>query len=151
MTIVLPNSIEWVQAVLARWKLGAVPQPLSARLPDAEFEALLELRPRALIVGRDDPRGEITQRASGFHARSGAVRRRAARGGVAGVEVDGVGRQHRRPKLIEAGGDSRFPAAAGYPLGRAGGRRQPGLGAAEPQHRLHHVRRSGWCRATTWC
>ena len=33
VTIVMPNSIEWVQAVLAAWKLGAVPQPLSARLP----------------------------------------------------------------------------------------------------------------------
>ncbi len=30
VTIVLPNSIEWVQAALAAWKLGAVPQPLSA-------------------------------------------------------------------------------------------------------------------------
>lgn len=34
VTVVLPNSIEWVQAVLATWKLGAVPQPLSPRLPD---------------------------------------------------------------------------------------------------------------------
>ena len=39
VTIVLPNSIEWVQAVLATWKLGATPTPLSARLPDAELEA----------------------------------------------------------------------------------------------------------------
>ena len=38
VTIVLPNSIEWIQAALAAWKLGAVPQPLSARLPDAELE-----------------------------------------------------------------------------------------------------------------
>jgi bile acid-coenzyme A ligase len=59
VTIVLPNSIEWIQAALAAWKLGAVPQPLSARLPDAELEGLLELKPRALLVGRDDPRGVI--------------------------------------------------------------------------------------------
>jgi bile acid-coenzyme A ligase len=59
VTIVLPNSIEWVQAVLAAWKLGAVPQPLSARLPDAELEGLLELKQRALLVGRNDPRGVI--------------------------------------------------------------------------------------------
>ena len=37
VTIVLPNSIQWIQAALAAWKLGAVPQPLSARLPDAEL------------------------------------------------------------------------------------------------------------------
>jgi bile acid-coenzyme A ligase len=59
VTIVLPNSIEWIQAALAAWKLGAVPQPLSARLPDAELEGLLELKPRALLVGRDDPPGVI--------------------------------------------------------------------------------------------
>lgn len=45
VTISLPNSIGWVQAVLATWKLGAVPQPLSARLPDAEFAGILALRP----------------------------------------------------------------------------------------------------------
>jgi bile acid-coenzyme A ligase len=31
VAVVLDNSIEWVQAVLAAWKLGAVPQPLSPR------------------------------------------------------------------------------------------------------------------------
>src|SRR5271156_6920490 len=38
VTIVLPNSVEWVQAVVACWKLGAVPQPLSARLPAAQLQ-----------------------------------------------------------------------------------------------------------------
>jgi acyl-CoA synthetase (AMP-forming)/AMP-acid ligase II len=55
VTIALPNSIEWVQAAVACWKLGAVPQPLSPRLPDAEFEGLLQLKPRALLVGRSSP------------------------------------------------------------------------------------------------
>ena len=53
VTIVLPNSIEWIQAAVACWKLGAVPQPLSARLPDAELQGLVELRPPALLVGRE--------------------------------------------------------------------------------------------------
>ena len=44
VTIVLSNSAEWVQAVLATWTLGAVPQPLSARLPEAELHALLAQR-----------------------------------------------------------------------------------------------------------
>src|SRR5262245_39494010 len=60
VTIVLPNSIQWAQSVLAAWKLGATPQPLSARLPDAELEALLDLQPQALIVGREDPRGKTS-------------------------------------------------------------------------------------------
>ena len=71
VTIVLPNSIEWMQAALAAWKLGAVPQPLSARLPDAELEGLLELKPRALLVGRTDPRGVIPSVPGDFTPDSG--------------------------------------------------------------------------------
>src|SRR5277367_6590323 len=44
VTIVLPNCVECVEAMVACWKLGAVPQPLSPRLPDAELQGLLELR-----------------------------------------------------------------------------------------------------------
>ena len=62
----MPNSIEWAQAVLAAWKLGAVPQPLSARLPDVELAALLQLRPPALLVGRDDPNGVTPSLAGDF-------------------------------------------------------------------------------------
>ena len=123
----MPNSIEWIQAVVACWKLGAVPQPLSARLPDVEFEGILDLKPRALIVGRADPRGVIPSVPMDFvpdPALSDAplpeavspVWKSMTSGGSTG-----------RPKLIEAGGDSRLPAAIGYPLGMAGGRRQPAV------------------------
>lgn len=115
VTIVLPNSLEWVYSVVACWKLGAVPQPLSARLPDAELAALLELRRPALLVGRPDPTGITTTAtadlASGFSAAPlpeavSPAWKSMASGGSTG-----------RPKLIEAGGDSRVPAAIGYPLG----------------------------------
>ena len=33
VTIGLPNSIEFYEATIATWKLGAVPQPVSAKLP----------------------------------------------------------------------------------------------------------------------
>jgi bile acid-coenzyme A ligase len=115
VTIALPNSIEWVQAAVACWKLGAVPQPLSPRLPDAEFEGLLELRPRALLVGRSSP--GIPSIATDFvpdpalsdGALPDAVSpcwKSLASGGSTG-----------RPKLIEAGGDGRVPPAIGYPMG----------------------------------
>src|SRR6201994_919745 len=42
VTILLPNSVEFVQAAVACWKLGAVPQTLSPRLPDAELAGLLD-------------------------------------------------------------------------------------------------------------
>src|SRR6202167_5470245 len=66
VTMVLPNSIEWIQAAVACWKLGAVPQPLSARLPDAELAGLLELRPPTLLVGGEDPRAQIPSVPLGF-------------------------------------------------------------------------------------
>lgn len=117
VTIVMPNSIEWVQAVLATWKLGAIPQPLSARLPDRELAGLLALRQPSLLVGRDDPNGKSRSIAGDYtpdptlsaaaHAESvSPVWKSMSSGGSTG-----------RPKLIEAGGDSRLPAAAGYALG----------------------------------
>jgi bile acid-coenzyme A ligase len=117
VTIVLPSSIEWAQAVLASWKLGAVPQPLSARLPDAELAAILELRPPALVVGRADPNGKSPSVAGDFTP-GRAVSDEALPEMVSPVwKAMGSGGSTGRPKLIEAGGDSRFPAAAGYPLG----------------------------------
>ncbi|MDT5064190.1 MAG: bile acid-coenzyme ligase [Mycobacterium sp.] len=117
VTIVMPNSIEWAQAVLATWKLGATPTPLSARLPEPELTALLDLRPPALLVGRDDPNGQFPSLPMDFTPDPALsdgplpemvspVWKSMASGGSTG-----------RPKLIEAGGDSRFPPAAGYPLG----------------------------------
>ncbi|QZT63107.1 AMP-binding protein [Mycolicibacterium austroafricanum] len=115
VTIVLPNSLDWAYSVLACWKLGAVPQPLSARLPDAELAALLELRRPALLVGRPDPTGVTPDVAvelaaefpdSALPEAVSPVWKSMASGGSTG-----------RPKLIEAGNDSRVPPAIGYPLG----------------------------------
>jgi bile acid-coenzyme A ligase len=51
VTIALPNCIEFYVVCLATWKLGATPQPISARLPVAERRAIVELADPALIVG----------------------------------------------------------------------------------------------------
>ncbi len=115
VTIVLPNSVEWIQAAVACWKLGAVPQPLSARLPDAELQGLLDLRPPALLVGRDHP--EISSVPVGF-VPDPALSDAALPEAVSPVwKAMGSGGSTGRPKLIESGGDSRIPAAIGYPLG----------------------------------
>jgi bile acid-coenzyme A ligase len=121
VSIAMPNSIEWIQALIACWKLGAVPQPLSARLPDAEFVGILDLKPRALIVGRPDPRSTTPSVPMDFVpdvALSDAplpeavspVWKSMTSGGSTG-----------RPKLIDAGGDSRVPALIGFPLGMVEG------------------------------
>jgi bile acid-coenzyme A ligase len=51
VTIALPNSVEFLEAVVAVWKLGATPQPVSWRLPAREREAIVELADPALVVG----------------------------------------------------------------------------------------------------
>lgn len=51
VTIALPNSIGFLEAAIAAWKLGAVPQPVSNRLPDRERQAIVELADSALVLG----------------------------------------------------------------------------------------------------
>ncbi|GAA0636343.1 AMP-binding protein [Kutzneria viridogrisea] len=53
VTIGLPNSIDFYVTVLACWKLGVVPQPISPRLPATERQAIVELANSALVVGAD--------------------------------------------------------------------------------------------------
>nr|WP_222132215.1 AMP-binding protein [Pseudonocardia sp. C8] len=53
VSIALPNTVHHLECSVAAWKLGAVPQPLSARLPDAERAAVLEVARPALVVGSD--------------------------------------------------------------------------------------------------
>lgn len=57
VSIALPNGIGHVECSLAAWKLGAVPQPLSHRLPGPELAALVELADPALVVGLEPADG----------------------------------------------------------------------------------------------
>jgi bile acid-coenzyme A ligase len=51
VTIALPNGIEFFEASFATWKLGATPQPVSAKLPRFEREQIVELGNPSLVVG----------------------------------------------------------------------------------------------------
>jgi bile acid-coenzyme A ligase len=51
VTIGLANGAAFYAAVLGAWKLGAVPQPVSAKLPAAELAALVEIAAPPLVVG----------------------------------------------------------------------------------------------------
>jgi bile acid-coenzyme A ligase len=53
VTLALPNSVEWFIAVVAAWKLGAIPQPVSARLPRRELEAVVALADPVVVLGVD--------------------------------------------------------------------------------------------------
>ncbi|REE75691.1 bile acid-coenzyme A ligase [Rhodococcus wratislaviensis] len=57
VSIALPNSIRHLESSIAAWKLGAIPQPLSHRLPRDEMERILEVADPALVVGLEPPNG----------------------------------------------------------------------------------------------
>lgn len=50
VTIGLPNSVEFIEACWAAWKLGATPQPVSFRLPRAELQAIVDLADPPLVI-----------------------------------------------------------------------------------------------------
>ncbi|MCC6920514.1 MAG: AMP-binding protein [Alphaproteobacteria bacterium] len=51
LTIALPNSIGFVEACYGAWKVGAVPQPVSSRLPQSELKAIADLADGPVVVG----------------------------------------------------------------------------------------------------
>ncbi|MBW2244179.1 MAG: AMP-binding protein [Deltaproteobacteria bacterium] len=59
--IALPNSVEFIAATFAVWKLGAVPAPLSARLPEAEQREIVALADPRLVLGVEE--GTYSERA----------------------------------------------------------------------------------------
>ncbi len=68
VTIALPNSIEFVEACYAVWKLGAVPQPVSGKLPNIERDAIIEVAASSLVVGVNDDLPNTRVIPAGFDA-----------------------------------------------------------------------------------
>ena len=50
LTIALPNSIGFIEACYAAWKIGAIPQPVSWRLPLAEMKAIADLANSPVVI-----------------------------------------------------------------------------------------------------
>jgi bile acid-coenzyme A ligase len=51
LTIALPNGIGFIEAFYAAWKIGAVPQPVSWRLPLTEMKAIIDLANSPVAIG----------------------------------------------------------------------------------------------------
>jgi bile acid-coenzyme A ligase len=72
VTLSVPNSFLFVEAVFAIWKCGGVPNPVSWRLPAHELRAIVELAEPKLVVGAsaellpDYPRVDADVDASSF-------------------------------------------------------------------------------------
>jgi len=54
VTVALPNGIEFFESCFAIWKLGATPQPVSAKLPKFERDQIIEIGSPKLVVGVPD-------------------------------------------------------------------------------------------------
>ena len=50
VTLALPNGLELVEACIAAWKLGAVPNPISPRMPPPERARIVERAAPALVL-----------------------------------------------------------------------------------------------------
>lgn len=99
-TIALPNGADLVIACLAVWKLGAIPNPVSHRLPAAERASIVERADPVLVIGVDEETGRRCvpadlpvddHSADPLPARTSPNERALASGGSTGV-----------PKLIVA-------------------------------------------------
>src|SRR4029450_1102374 len=53
VTVALPNSIDWFVAYLGCWKIGAVPQPVSAKLPPRELAEIVALAESRVVFGAE--------------------------------------------------------------------------------------------------
>jgi len=51
VTIALTNSIAFFESAFAVWKLGATPQPVSAKLPGRELDEIVKLADSKIVVG----------------------------------------------------------------------------------------------------
>ncbi len=58
VTVGAPNGHEFYELIFAIWKLGAIPNNVSSKLPPAEMRAIVELAKPRLIVGEANARIE---------------------------------------------------------------------------------------------
>ena len=118
VTVAAPNSLDWFVAYVAIWLLGAVPQPISSRLPQREIDAIMDLANPSAVIGV--PEGSIDGRLCvpmGF---------RAPHAGAAGDDLPEVvsyawkaptsGGSTGRPKLIVSGDPAMLDDEAPTPL-----------------------------------
>jgi bile acid-coenzyme A ligase len=112
VTIGLPNSIELVESMFAAWAVGAVPLPISDRLPPLERSAIVDLASPSLVVG-------VPQAEAGARPVMESVPRQLPAGsftpGVSPVwKLVTSGGSTGRPKLIAATAPALFENVGGF-------------------------------------
>jgi len=102
VSVVLPNSLDFVVSCFAAWALGAVPQPLSGKLPPLELQAILDLTQPAAVIDGDT----VFPAPGGFASLPEATSpswKAPTSGGSSG-----------RPKVIVAGSPGVYGVAEGF-------------------------------------
>lgn len=56
VTVAMPNGVEFYETTFALWKLGATPNIVSPKLPDAELGAIVQLVDPKVVIGPDASR-----------------------------------------------------------------------------------------------
>lgn len=114
VTIGLPNGIEFVESAFAVWKLGAVPQPVSHRLPPRELEAIVDLVQPSMVVGFSGTGSDVAHVAAGYvpypDLSDGDLPRAVAPSWKAPTSGGSTG----RPKVIVAAQEAVFGSLSGF-------------------------------------
>jgi bile acid-coenzyme A ligase len=124
VTVAVPNSVDWFIAYAACWKLGAIPQPVSAKLPARELAAIVELAGSKVVIGAPDSAFELLAD-SIVHLPLGHVPSAEFTDDELPDAVSPAwkaptsGGSTGRPKLIVSGDPARFDSDAPPPLGIA--------------------------------
>lgn len=103
VAVALPNSLDFFVSVFAAWKAGATPFPMSAALPDAERNELLELARPALVVAEHDRTRWPTMTRTGLAEVPADYRALPSTSADQPWKAIGSGGSTGRPKLILAG------------------------------------------------
>ena len=125
VTIALGNSADFVAAALATWKLGAIPQPVSSKLPLRERQAIVELADSRIVVGIEPgEHGERVCIPTGFVPDPGLDAAPLDEVVSPSWKAPTSGGSTGRPKLIVAGQPGRFDHLALHLFGIAAGKAQ---------------------------
>jgi bile acid-coenzyme A ligase len=115
VTIALPNSIEFFVASIATWKLGATPQPVSAKLPGFELQQIVELAQPKLVVGvPDNEHGEVRTVPVGYTPDPSLSSEPLPEKTAASFKAMTSGGSTGRPKLIVAANRAAWDPDAEY-------------------------------------
>jgi bile acid-coenzyme A ligase len=113
VTIALPNGIEFYEAAIATWKLGATPQPVSAKLPEREREAIVELADPPVVVGAEPgSHGDRAALPAGFEPDPALSDEPLPDRSPASWKAPTSGGSTGRPKIILAGDGGRLDPEA---------------------------------------